>query len=100
MHHKNFSLSTLALALFSLYPNLCAANGYHFLHQSATGMSTAYATNGTGAKDISAMFPNPASLIRFDGTRASAGFVLDLPKSRLYNATATTHYRVEIYMPT
>lgn len=85
-----FSIITLGVA--SLYPNISAANGYHFLHQSATGMSTAYATNGTGSRDISAMFSNPASLIRFDGTRASAGFVLDLPKSRLYNATATAPY--------
>jgi long-chain fatty acid transport protein len=93
MKLKLLNKSTSAILLASLcpaiFPSLAMANGYHFLHQSAEGMGTAYATNGTAANDISAMFSNPSSIIRFDGTRASGSFVLDLPKSRLYNAEAT-----------
>jgi len=85
-------LSIASLCALSFCPALSFANGYHFLHQSAEGLGTAYATNGTGAGDISAMFSNPASIIRFDGTRASAGFVLDLPTSKLYNAKATAPF--------
>lgn len=76
----------------SLTSTFCLANGYHFLHQSAEGTGTSYATNGTGANDISSMFSNPASIIRFDGTRLSAGAVLDLPESKLKNAVATAPF--------
>jgi long-chain fatty acid transport protein len=92
MKMKTLKLSAVCIALAGLFPAAAHANGYHFLHQSATGMSTAYATNGTGGNDISAMFSNPASIIRFEGTNFSGGFVLDLPKSRLYNASATAPY--------
>ena len=34
----------LALGIF---PSLAFANGYHFLHQSAEGLGSAYSTNGT-----------------------------------------------------
>lgn len=76
----------------ALTSSLCFANGYHFLHQSAEGTGTSYATNGTAANDISSMFSNPSSIIRFDGTRISAGFVIDLPESELKNATATAPF--------
>ena len=81
----------LILAL-GLCPSLVFANGYHFLHQSAEGLGSAYSTNGTAANDISAMFSNPASMSRFDGTRISIGGVADLPRSSLYNASATVAY--------
>lgn len=81
----------IILAL-GLCPSLAFANGYHFLHQSAEGLGSAYSTNGTASNDISAMFSNPASISRFDGTRVSGGFVVDLPRSTLYNATATAPY--------
>ena len=78
--------------ILTLTSSLCFANGYHFLHQSAEGTGTSYATNGTAANDISSMFSNPSSIIRFDGTRLSAGFVIDLPRSKLKNATATSPF--------
>lgn len=78
--------------IVTLTSSLCFANGYHFLHQSAEGTGSSYATNGTGANDISSMFSNPSSIIRFDGTRISGGFVLDLPQSKLKNATATAPF--------
>lgn len=68
------------------------ANGYEFLHQSAEGLGSAYATNGTATNDISAMFSNPASIIRFDGTRVSASFTLDLPRSKMEKASATAPF--------
>ena len=92
MKTARLRLSLASLCALSFCPALSFANGYHFLHQSAEGLGTAYATNGTGAGDISAMFSNPASIIRFDGTRASMGFVLDLPKSKLYIVKATAPY--------
>ena len=92
MKNNNLKLSAISILFMGLYPTISAANGYHFLHQSAEGLGSAYSTNGTGANDISAMFSNPASIIRFDGTRFSAGAVLDLPKSKLYNASATAPY--------
>ncbi len=48
-------------------PSAVLANGYQDLHQSAQGLGTAYAVNGAGIIDISAMFSNPASLTRFKG---------------------------------
>ena len=78
--------------ILTLTSPLCLANGYHFLHQSAEGTGTSYATNGTAANDISSMFSNPSSIIRFDGTRISAGFVIDLPESELKNIRATAPF--------
>ena len=78
--------------ILTLTSSLCLANGYHFLHQSAEGTGTSYATNGTAANDISSMFSNPSSIIRFDGTRLSGGFVIDRPRSKLKNATATAPF--------
>lgn len=80
------------LALISFTHTGAMANGYEFLHQSAEGLGSAYAANGTAINDISAMFSNPASIIRFDGMRASANFTLDLPRSRMTNASATSPY--------
>ena len=65
------------------------ANGYQDLHQSAQGLSTAYATNGAGGSDISAMFSNPASLTRFPGSWVSIASSLILPRNTFENITAT-----------
>lgn len=83
-------LSCLVLA--TLTHSNAMANGYEFLHQSAEGLGSAYAANGTAINDISAMFSNPASIIRFDGTRTSGSFTLDLPRSIMDNASATAPY--------
>ena len=54
---KNMSnASRIILGIASLQV-LCAtgaawANGYQDLHQSAQGLSTAYATNGAGGSDV------------------------------------------------
>lgn len=90
--NKVMSYSLLSSAIAVLPISNALANGYHFLHQSAEGLGSAYSTNGTGANDISAMFSNPASIARFDGTRFSIGAVLDMPTSKLTNATATAPY--------
>jgi long-chain fatty acid transport protein len=71
--------------------SLVQANGYHFLHQSVEGFSTAYASNGTGIEDISAMFSNPASITRFDGFNISTGLALDFPRSDFDNLSATSY---------
>ncbi|MFQ1701957.1 OmpP1/FadL family transporter [Loktanella agnita] len=71
-------------------PASVAANGYQNLHQSATGMGTAYAANGAAIDDVSAIFSNPASLARFDGWHVSAGVTLILPTDSFENLTATT----------
>ena len=68
------------------------ANGYEFLHQSAEGLGTAYATNGTAGNDISTLYSNPASIVRFDGTRISSSLVLDFPRSTMDQASATGPY--------
>jgi long-chain fatty acid transport protein len=65
------------------------ANGYQDLHQSAQGLGTAYAVNGTGITDISAMFSNPASLTRFQGSWFVAGTSLILPRDSFDNLTGT-----------
>ncbi|MGK0398819.1 MAG: long-chain fatty acid transport protein [Gammaproteobacteria bacterium] len=80
------------LVLATLVHTNSIANGYEFLHQSAEGLGSAYATNGTAINDISAMFSNPASIIRFDGIRASGNFTLDLPRSEMDSASATGPY--------
>lgn len=82
--------SVFTLAAFS-HANVMA-NGYQFLHQSAEGLGSAYAANGTAINDISAMFSNPASIIRFDGTRFSGSFTVDLPQSNMDKASATAPY--------
>ena len=69
-----------------------SANGYQFLHQSAEGLGSAYSANGTAINDISSMFSNPASIIRSDGTRFSGSFTLDLPRSEMDQASATSPY--------
>ena len=88
------ALSAATAVLLCASTALVSANGYHFLHQSAEGMGSAYATNGTAADDISAMFSNPSSIGRFDGTRVSGGAVLDLPRSRLVNASTTAPFSI------
>lgn len=80
----------LATALFPATQVL--ANGYEFLHQSAEGLGTAYATNGTAGNDISTLYSNPASIVRFDGTRVSSSLVLDFPRSTMDQASATAPY--------
>lgn len=65
--------ATAAAFLAIAYPVVASANGYQDLHQSADGMATAYATNGAGGDDISAMFSNPASLSRMTGVSVVNG---------------------------
>ena len=88
---KKKILTTLGIAIASniLVIPSAVANGYHFLHQSAEGFGTAYATNGTAINDISAMFSNIASITRFDGTHLSTGAAFDFPRSNLTDVTAT-----------
>ena len=80
------------LVLATLVHTNSIANGYEFLHQSAEGLGSAYATNGTAINDISAMFSNPASIIRFDGIRASGNFTLDLPRSEMDKFLGSNKY--------
>ena len=68
--------------------SVASANGYQDLHQSAPGMATAYATNGTGAEDISAIFSNPASLSRFPGINTVAGVSMIRPTDSFRNLSA------------
>lgn len=70
-------------------PSAAIANGYEDLHQSAQGLGTAYAVNGAGITDISAMFSNPASLSRFSGTWASGGVSAILPRDTFQDLRAT-----------
>ncbi|MTH61039.1 OmpP1/FadL family transporter [Paracoccus litorisediminis] len=83
------SASSHAIIL-GLLPAMAAANGYQNLHQSATGLGTAYSANGTGIDDISAIYSNPASLTRFPGTNASFGADLIMPRDSFENLSATT----------
>lgn len=85
---KRNSLYLAALAL----PSAAFANGYEDLHQSAQGLGTAYAVNGTGITDISAMFSNPASLTRFHGAWASGAVSAILPRDRFDNLSATAAF--------
>jgi len=82
------SLCALLLAL----PSAALANGYEDLHQSAQGLGTAYAVNGAGITDISAMFSNPASLSRFEGSWASMGASAILPRDSFDDLHATAPY--------
>lgn len=75
---------------FLLMPSLAMANGYQNLHQSAEGLGTAYAANGTGINDISAMYSNPASIMRFPGTHLTFGTSLILPDDSFENLSATS----------
>jgi long-chain fatty acid transport protein len=87
------AVSRLALpAMIALATHQSHANGYHFLHQSAEGFGSAYSSNGTAINDISAMFSNPASIARFDGTNVSASLALDFPRSTFDNVVATAPY--------
>lgn len=86
------SRNTVFLAAFlgAFVPAAASANGYQNLHQSATGLGTAYAANGAAIDDVSAIFSNPASLSRFGGWNASAGITLILPTNSFENLSATT----------
>jgi long-chain fatty acid transport protein len=79
-----------SVSLAVLAPSIALSNGYQNLHQSATGLGTAYAANGTGIDDVSAIFSNPASLTRFPGWNASIGATLILPTDTFENLQATT----------
>ena len=85
---RSFSLMAFGVAL--ALPGAALANGYQNLHQSAVGLGTAYAANGTGIDDVSAIFSNPASLTRFPGWNASAGVTLILPTNTFEGLSATT----------
>jgi len=85
--------STISLALGSAVVH---ANGYHFLHQSAEGMGSAYATNVASINDISAMFSNPASITRFDGFNVSTAATLDMPRSQFFNLAATSYQGTKV----
>jgi long-chain fatty acid transport protein len=87
-HISPFLAVTLALPAL-LTSNGAFANGYQDLHQSAQGLSTAYATNGTGGSDVSAIFSNPASLTRFPGSWMSMATTLILPRDTFENIQAT-----------
>lgn len=75
-----------------LVPGHAIANGYQDLHQSAQGLGTAYAVNGTGITDISAMFSNPASLARFPGTWSSTTVSAILPRDTFEKLSATAPF--------
>ena len=76
-------------AALLMLPGVAHANGYEDLHQSAQGLGTAYAVNGAGIEDISAIFSNPGSLTRFDGSWASGGVSVILPRDSFQNLAAT-----------
>jgi len=78
-----------ALSLQAAFAGTALGNGYQDLHQSAQGLSTAYATNGAGGSDVSAVFSNPASLTRFDGSWTSMATSLILPRNSFENISAT-----------
>ena len=80
-----------AALLFSL-PGHAVANGYQDLHQSAQGLGTAYAVNGAGITDITAMFSNPASIARFDGSWAAGVASIILPKDTFEDLRATAPF--------
>jgi len=90
---KTWAIGT---AMVAVLPVAAQANGYQNLHQSATGLGTAYAANGTGIDDISAIFSNPASLTRFPGMNASVGVTLILPTNSFDNLSATTSDGVDV----
>lgn len=81
-------LSPTLLILF--FSPVALGNGYQNLHQSAVGLGTAYAANGTGIDDISAIYSNPASLGRFPGVQASAAGIIILPDDSFEDLQATT----------
>ena len=92
-HPSLIAVTRLALpVMITLASQQSHANGYHFLHQSTEGFGSAYSTNGTAINDISAMFSNPASIARFDGTHFSTGVALDFPRSTFDNVVATAPY--------
>lgn len=82
------AIGALAVAL----PAPALANGYQDLHQSAQGLGTAYAVNGAGITDISAMFSNPASLTRFPGTWGSVAASAILPTDTFEDLRATAPF--------
>lgn len=85
--------SNIAAGAIASHVLLCGgvalANGYQDLHQSAQGLSTAYATNGAGGSDVSAIFSNPASLTRFPGSWSAMATSLILPRDTFENLSAT-----------
>ncbi|MFV0302424.1 MAG: OmpP1/FadL family transporter [Paracoccus sp. (in: a-proteobacteria)] len=88
MSFRRVSLSSTAI-ICGLCPLVVSANGYQNLHQSAQGLATAYAANGTGIDDISAIYSNPASLTRFPGTHGSFGITYIMPDDTFENLSAT-----------
>lgn len=82
------ALASLAFTL----PGEALANGYQDLHQSAQGLGTAYAVNGAGITDITAMFSNPASIARFDGSWAAGVASIILPKDTFEDLRATAPF--------
>ncbi|MDW4498779.1 outer membrane protein transport protein [Sulfitobacter sp. D35] len=82
---------TTLLAITVALPQTASANGYQNLHQSADGMATAYATNGAGGDDISAIFSNPASLSRFPGINAAFNATVIAPRSEMSDIEALSY---------
>lgn len=82
-------LTALALALGGMLASRAAASGYQLRDQSASGQGNAYAGISAGGSDISSMFFNPATLVRFNDNRLQLGLTEIMPSSRLQNGTAT-----------
>ena len=82
-------LTALALALGGMLASRAAASGYQLRDQSASGQGNAYAGISAGGSDISSMFFNPATLVRFNDNRLQLGLTEIMPSSRLQDGTAT-----------
>jgi long-chain fatty acid transport protein len=80
----------LSICFLGVASGVAQANGYQDLHQSAPGMATAYATNGAGADDLSAVFSNPASLGRFPGLNTVIGASVIFPEDTFTDLSATS----------
>lgn len=66
------------------------AAGFALKEQSATGLGNAFAGQSAGTDDIGAMFFNPATMTRLDGSHVSAALSVIAPQVKVRDGSGST----------
>jgi long-chain fatty acid transport protein len=82
-------LTALAALLAGAWAPRAAASGFQLRDQSGSGQGTAYAGISAGGEDVSSMFFNPATMIRYEGVRLQIGLTEISPTSKFSGGAAT-----------
>lgn len=88
-HYPGLKSRLSAAVLLALGSSAASAAGFALIEQSVSNMGTAYAGGAAHAVDTSTLFFNPAGMTRLEGTNASAGLQLILPRAEFKDKGAT-----------